>query len=388
MHLYFLIEHPGFFALFDARDAEKYHEMAWQLINEGIYGYNSDTSNAYVTPGHPLYLTAIFLIAKFFHMNEIELVKVINMFLSLSIILLIYLASKKIFKNEVVALISALLFSTYLSPLHFFRSLLTELPATFMFTLSIFVYALSFENKKVWHHILFGFVASITLMFRPTPAPLLLLAWLFILIKHRWKTAINIGLLWCIGPIFIILPWVIRNYIQFGKPYIFSSHSGNPLLAGTNPFYLDDFETYLKKAEELGLTQEEYAILRIKEGFKENFNLWFSWFTLGKTIYMFKEPASLLNYWGVFPTLIKGFYILQHFYVVIVGFLCGIIFRKNKEVLGVFLILLGYVGISNVFLPLPRYGFYIIPVLCILSGYATYKFIIFIIDFFKKRAIL
>ena len=76
MSLCFLYLHPGTIfnqpqrfgqaiSTYGSRDAALYAKMAWQLINDGVYGYNSEGSNAYVTYGHPLYLTILFKIADF-----------------------------------------------------------------------------------------------------------------------------------------------------------------------------------------------------------------------------------------------------------------------------------------------------------------------------------
>ncbi|WP_227394348.1 glycosyltransferase family 39 protein [Jeotgalibacillus aurantiacus] len=384
IHLFFLVDNPGFYSEYGSRDAEKYDEMAHQLVEEGFYGYNADHPNAYVTPSHPLYLSGIILIADALNVDNMFLTKIFNMLLNMIALLSLYFTAKLLFKNEWIASLTALLYGTYLAPLHFFRSLLTEAPGTAFFLISLFalVWALKQNNWK-WH-VVFGIIACITIMFRPTPAPMLLFAWFIVIYQVGFKRAVAIGFLWCVGPLLVLLPWVIRNYLAFGEFYLFSSHSGNPMLAGTNPFYLEEFEGIFARYLELGISQEEYAQKRIIWGLQENFALWFSWFTIGKTIVMFEFAEPIYNYRSYFNSLIQLFIQLQHLVIVIGGFVFGFIFRKNKAIMCLFVLLLGYVAFSNIFLPLTRYGSYVIGVMCIITAYGIVTSGKWLIAFYQK----
>ncbi|WP_078414364.1 ArnT family glycosyltransferase [Priestia abyssalis] len=371
LHILFLVEHPGYFNLHGSRDAQKYDEMAHRLIEEGIYAYNSEESNAYVTPAHPLYLTGIILLADVISIDYMVLVRLFNMVLSITTVWLVYAIPKRLFEMETISILSALLYGTYLAPLHYFRSMLTETPSIFMFMFSIYIFIAAIQTKSTKLHVLFGFTASIAIMFRPTPAPMLLFAWAIVIYQTGFKNAMKVGLIWWIGPLFIIFPWSIRNLIVLGAPYIFSSHSGNPMLLGTNPYYLIPEETLAAKWREIGIEQREYAIIRIIDGFRYQFALWFSWFTLGKTIWMFQQPEPIGNYYKFLITPAKWYIYLNHFFVVFSSFITGLIFRKHKPLFCLFIILVSYLAISNVFLPLTRYGSFIFPVMCIIGSYGA-----------------
>ncbi|MFB4167184.1 glycosyltransferase family 39 protein [Virgibacillus sp. JSM 102003] len=385
LHLLFLIVNP---ADPTPRDAGKYEKMAFQIINESIYGYNSEKPNAYVTPSHPFYLVVVFKISEWVNLNHETLTQIVNMVLSIGTILLAYLIPKRLFKKELIALLSALLLATYISPLHYFRTFLTETPATFMFYLSIFIFIIALEKKKYRWHILFGILASLMIMWRSSPAPLLLFAAIIVFIKVGFKQAIQIGLLWCIGPLLIILPWVIRNFGIYGKAHVFSNHAGNPMLAGTNPYYLEDFQKdIMSVVRERDIPQKEYAIMRIKEGFKTQFELYFSWFTLGKTMWLFNSPANISTYNSVIDPAIRKLMYIHHFFIVLGGFLTGFLALKHKRALCIFLVLLGYIAISNMFLPTTRYGFVAIPLLCILVSYGVVTFIEFLLGLIKRKKV-
>lgn len=387
LHLLFLVKHPGTIfnspealgfteeiGIWGSRDAWLYAKMANQLIEHGVYGYDTHhtgqiVKNAFVTPGQPMYLVVIFTIASALHIDQMLLVKISNLILSVATVLLVYLISKKLFRNELMAILGALLYATYFSPLHYFRTALTEIPGIFFICLAIFLFLLAFETNRTNHHILFAISFCIAIMIRPTPAPLILFAIGAVVFKYGVKKSIRIGLLWLIGPALIILPWVIRNYVAFGKAYLFSSHGGNSIYAGANPFYIYDFSDYWREREAMGIAREDqgaYGLHKIKQGFKENPALWFSWFTIGKTFELFKSVDSKIHYFKY-----AGFALaqLQHYFVVIVGLISGFLFRKQKGVIVILIVLIGYICLSNLFLTITRYGYYIIPMLCILAGY-------------------
>lgn len=135
LHIAFLIVNPGNvfnnpekygqeISLYGSRDASLYAKQAFQLIDEGIYGYNSTEPNAYVTPGQPLYLTIIFGISNIFQFNPVIAARIVNLILSVMTTFLIYQISMHLFSYKGIATISAILYATYFSPLHYFPLML------------------------------------------------------------------------------------------------------------------------------------------------------------------------------------------------------------------------------------------------------------------------
>lgn len=384
VNLVFLFTHPGTLfnqpekfgdaiSTYGSRDASLYAKMAWQLIRDGVYGYNFEGSNAYVTYGHPIYLTILFKIADIMNTNHIMVFRMANMVLNLGIVMLIYSIAIRLFKNKWIAIIASLFFMTHIAPLHYFRTALTEIPAIFLLLLSIWLFIFALSKDKYRYHIYFGIIASLLLMFRATPAPMLLFAWLIVIRRNGFKEAVKIGFIWCVGPLIVMGPWVIRNLIMFGEGYLFSSHAGGPLLGGANPFYLIPQDELVRQAIDAGLRDYEFGKHRIIEGFQTNFPLWFSWFTIGKTFWLFSDqlgnPDGLGPYNGVFPTGWLIFFKLQNMFVVSVGFISAILLRKHKPLVCLSILLLIYIFFSNIYLTIPRYGLLVIPILAILSAY-------------------
>ncbi|MUG47197.1 ABC transporter permease [Paenibacillus woosongensis] len=347
-------------------DATFYAKAAEQLLYEGILGYNSEQPNAYVTPGLPIYLACTFALADLVHIDHSLMAKIFNLLLSVGTIYIVYLICKETFSRR-IGLIAAVVHTFYFPIMHYFRTLLTETPSMFFFYLSVYLFVMCLKTNKKFFHIIFGIIFSISLMIRPNQAPLILIPIYLVIKKFGVKESFKIALLWLIGPLLIILPWIIRNAIQLNEFVLFSTQS-NPLFAGSNPFFLEDYNLMLQNLQNSGMSESEYAILRIKEGFRSNPILWINWFLFGKTMYLFNHPSGWYNYitnYGYLTPLVK----IYHFSILFIGVGISII-SKNKKVRIIFSSLLVYVGFCNLFLPNDRYGFFIYPFLIILFSYA------------------
>lgn len=386
-YFYFFITHPGTNFVVPkgadefkqeavkhgSRDAYLYSKMAFQLMEHGVYGYDTEQTdeivkNAFVPPSQPFYLVICFTIAKLLFLDYLAVTKFINLLLSVFTVLIIYLIGQRLF-NSWVGLIAAALYGSYFSGYHFFRTLLTETPAMFFFFLSVFLFIKAYQENRVKDHVLFGIIFSIAIMFRPTPAPLILLAIALIVYRYPLKEIFKIALLWAIGPLVVIAPWVVRNFLAFDSFILFASERGDSWFAGTNPFYLENPSDIYREMYRLKMDKQEYAFYRIMRGFDEQFGLWLSWFTVGKAYELFKLADGSYFY----PYAWMKWFKLQHVFVISSGILSALFFHRKNELMWVALLLLGYIGVSNLFLTIPRYGFYIIPVFCILAAYGIYS---------------
>ncbi|EMR06626.1 Dolichyl-phosphate-mannose-protein mannosyltransferase [Bhargavaea cecembensis DSE10] len=399
VNLYFLYTHPGsiyndpeYFgeeiSTYGSRDAALYAKMAWQLLNDGIYGYEyspnaAGQSNAYVTYGQPFYLAAIFKTAEVLNTNHLMLYRLANMMLNLGIVILIYSIAQRLFRNRWISVIASILYMTHIAPLHYFRAALTEIPSIFLLMLSIWIYIIALKKKDFKWHMFFGIVASLMLMFRATPAPMLLFAWFLTVSRYGWKDGIKTGFIWCIGPLITMAPWAARNIYHFGHAYLFSNHAGGPLLGGANPFYRVPPEDLVHEAVAKGYNQEQYAKILIPQGFKEDFALWFSWFTMGKTFWLFFDnnftPDGLGPYNRYISGTLRSFFVVQNLFLAGVGLMSAILTRKHRPVMYLSVLVLIYIAASNIFLALPRYGLLIMPLLAIIGAYGIVTLVGFVV---------
>ncbi len=364
----FSSDFKGIGRYYGSPDADSYVKMAYQLINKGVYGYNSTSSNAYVTPSQPFYIASILMFNKILNVNDMFLIAFFNLLLNIGSIILIYFISLEMFKNKRISFLSSLLFAIYFSNVYFIRTALTEIPAIFFMLLSMFIFLKAFKKDKAFLYMLFIIIYAITIMFRPALAPLLLIGFFIIWKKYGLKSGTKRLMYFSVGFILIILPWIIRNYLLFHQLFIFSSHGGNPFLSGTYPFYMDDFDSVILK--ELGMSQMEYGKYRLMEGLKSDPKLYISWFTLGKFLWLFGGPCSWLYYRNSYSFL-RYFVYFQHFLILFFSILCIFKYWKKDNHLKVLSsIVILYVLIHLGFIAIPRFGYLIFPILSILASYA------------------
>lgn len=351
--------------------------MSYQLIDKGIYGYNSVKSNAYVTPSQPIYITSILLLNKIVKVNDLVLIQTFNVILSLGSVVLIYLITNLLFQNKIVAFISSFLYSTYFPNIYYIRTALTEIPTIFFGLFTIYLFILAFKKDNNLLYMIFSVLYAITIMFRPALAPLLIIGFFLIWKKHGFKKGTLKLINFSIGFILIVLPWIIRNYVVFNEIFIFSSHGGNPLLAGTYPFYIETVD--FSKMQTLNMNDVEYAKYRIINGFKTDPKLYLSWFTLGKFLWLFGGPSKWqTNMAPYFPKLTPIAY-LNHFFIFFTAFYGIIKLRKKNKEINVFsYLILFYIFIHLFFIATDRFGYLIFPIFSIISGYTIFHIFIYL----------
>ncbi|WP_242136554.1 glycosyltransferase family 39 protein [Bacillus cereus group sp. BfR-BA-01360] len=385
LHIFCLVKQPGLDGelvkvTYGANDAFNYSLTAEQLLKHGVFGYvylepsEVPGKNAYITPGQPLLLAGAMIISDVTHLPYYYVATVINMLLNLGTVLLVFLIGKELFEKNIYGIVASILYAIYPSNYTYFRTLLTEVPSIFFLCFSVYIFILAWKYNKTKFHIWFGIVVS-----------MLLIPVLVVLFTYGIKDSIRIGLLWFIGPFFIIGAWVFRNYLAFHKFILFSTQSADPLIAGADPFNKIGYENVVNEMKAKGLTDKgEYAKELIKNGFKTDFTYWFSWFTVGKTIELFKTAPAVDQY------RIHHFIQLCHRVFIIGTFLSSFCFMlnsfKHKRVMMLVASSVIYIIFSNLFLAINRYGFFINPLMCLILAYGLI-YIATKLPFFKvKRA--
>lgn len=121
-----------------------YDKMVKQLIDQGIYGYKpysfSKASNAFTTPGYPLFIAPFYILfgydANHAPVSSIQLMQIL---ISLGTSLLIYLISRKLFEAPWISLICLSLSLFHPSFVYSPSFLLTERSNIQFFSFFIFI---------------------------------------------------------------------------------------------------------------------------------------------------------------------------------------------------------------------------------------------------------
>lgn len=351
-------------------DALNYRIMVDQLLRDGVYGYMSTQSNAYVTPGYPLFLAAIFGLG-----GSEQTVRIIQALLgALTLLPLASLAhglasgrtegraSGPSRTGEWAGLLTALLLALYPAWLRAPAHLLTEVLFTFLFSGYLWIQWRAIQGRN-WERPLWPLLAGLSLglavLVRPVLFPLLPLPWLYLMWHERslrpWRAALWAGA----GFLLVLLPWWIRNLLVLGKLILFATQTGNPILGGMDPYDLwqgklwsgvgPDTGDQMKRAGEIFLwLMKNHPLLTLR------------WFTIGKFSRIFLTPWLGWE----FPTL-------QHIHTLLIplgwlGALAAIIRRRPELPLSLLLLVL--TGLQLAFIPESRYAYSLIGPLAILAS--------------------
>ena len=171
-------------------DAYNYHNMAKQFLSDGILGYKPDVPsgepNAYVTPGYPLFLSAIYAISPDENAG-VYYVKIVQAVLGTLTALLAYLTARKLGGQLAgwIVLILMIVYPTYIAMPLF---LLTETLYTFLFLLYVYLQVLAFEKNKTSLYFWTGIVFGLAVMVRPGVFFASVFVYLFYLLAYGYSS--------------------------------------------------------------------------------------------------------------------------------------------------------------------------------------------------------
>lgn len=359
-----------------SNDPKNYWIMSHQLVDKGVYGYYYDgpsgAPNAYVMPGYPLFLASVYMILgdKYLQITAVRLIQVMVSVLS---VLLGFMIVKKAFKDDLAALMTAFLMAIYptyaMSPV----MLLTETLALFTMLLYFWLSLYAFETGKKSLNFITGAAFGLHIIIRPTLLPLFVLPFIsYIIISVRKRSMpplcqpeqgegsaapamriLAMLVYQLTGLIIVLAPWWIRNTITLGRFILTSEGSGNPFLAGTYPYFQDYMKDLAGNTDGSSESQLTYGMERLINGFKNDFWLYFKWYTVGKTGYIFHEPY-LCRMLANSETPSK----VIHFATLIPGAI-GIIAHMLKGMKPFLFYFYGFaiLGLQLLFVPDPRFAY-------------------------------
>ncbi|MBP1905469.1 4-amino-4-deoxy-L-arabinose transferase-like glycosyltransferase [Paenibacillus turicensis] len=260
-------------------DGKRYYSMIEQLANNHIYGYGSETANARVTPGFPLFGYVILTLTSF----SLTAYKWVQILLgAATIIPVFYLIRSK--ASVGLALLGSLFVAIY--PPFIFMTGIFMTETLFVFLLALFFAAWErmWRNPTLLNIIMASAILSYGILTRPSMLPVIVLAIIFLAFVREKRRSL---LPFVATMVVCFLPWIIRNYVSLHEFTILASDSGNALLAGAYPYFNEPIN--FKEMYALGLDQTSYGLQVILEGFQANFLLYLKWFTVGKLQVLFSN---------------------------------------------------------------------------------------------------
>ncbi|KYP81421.1 glycosyltransferase family 39 protein [Ferroacidibacillus organovorans] len=339
-------------------DMLRYNTMALHVIDHGYLGFRNGP-DAYVMPLYPLFLAVMYKLLQAFHTHLTMLRMVHETFLLqqglslLSLWLTYQLGS--LFAGKRAGFAAAILSALYLPNSFVGLTLLTEPLFIPLLLGSLLAGSYAVKRGFVFDYALTGLLIGLTALVRPNVLPLFLLVVLVDLIHRRNAGVINAFKMqfrmYAIMVAFVIvplIPWWIRNAIDFHHFIPLSTEAGNPLLAGADPYFLVGINTLIEASRKLHESQQTYAIHYMLHGLTHQPLLFLGWYLFGKLPYLFWTPW-FYNYLSAF--------VLYHRVLVILGGIAMIVGLWYRETRFFALSTLFLLAVQLVFLPITRYGY-------------------------------
>lgn len=371
-------------------DQTGYDKTVRQLIEKGIFGYKngsySEQSNAFITPGYPLFLAAVYQTFGYDDEGPFVQIQIIQTGFDLASCFLLWLIARNIIKNNYLPLLAPLLFAVNPSFVMLSSYIFTE--SIYVFTSLLFVYFLvkylKNPEKNYIYALLTGVSFGVSILIRPAVVPFLIIiifSMTGLAFRNRkiFKTLsiliLSFGL--------TMSPWVIRNALTLHAFIPLAEQVGSPLLIGSYPYEANPPIDETLSVEEM----KQEAISRIQTGFSKQPILYAKWYTIGKITDMIKTPyVGYFSYGGMLGfkagTISKIYQFVIPFALLALLYIMIRNIRKDKTIFfissfGLFslAIYLPFIGLTRYFVPtIPFCILGILLVLDLLFENRIYKF--------------
>lgn len=347
-----------------SHDETGYHQMTEQFIARGFLGYYADKPTAFVTPGYPMFLAAVYSVVKAIGgaaADPLPAVRLVQALLSVGAVYLAFAVGRSTGRLS-AGFIAAILVAVYPPMFMANKRILTEVLYTFFLLWYVYSAQLMLKRHVLKYHIISGMLLALTVLVKPTAAPLLVVPYVIDFLRRRDPDVIKGLLIAGLAFSLVMLPWWVRNYVVLDKVVIFATQSGNPFLRGTDPY--DPYDkigpSIIKGVPEE--QQRKVGLERIKNGLKTEPWLWIKWFTAGKLEFLWSKPWGMYD-WGttalhraafVFPGWLGVFYGLT---------------RRDLRWLAAIPLLITLLQL--LFIPIARYMFPLMPLMAVLAAAVT-----------------
>lgn len=334
-------------------DEGNYIAMAKRLLSDHVYSYWGGDSDAYVSPGFPVFLTLCMMIFGT-DLQAIFCIKVVQCVLASLTVLLTFLLAYQLINKYSAGIIACLLIAINGSYAFYSRFLLTETLYYFTMMLFFVVFVFSMKRQKNWLYCLSGALFCICIMVRPlifVITPFVFIPWAIKKWK-KWKE-LFVPIIWfAIGFIIIGMPWWIRNLVTMNQLILFATQT-NPIYAGLAP-----------DVNALGLVDPGSMMGNLKlliQLLIESPLQTIYWMLFGKFDIMFMQTPDV-RYFEIFTELVRNITV----YLGLFGMIKALFSPKMRWASIIFLI---YLLSSFLFIPTERYSLQYLPFLAIFTGY-------------------
>ncbi|MGL5068785.1 MAG: ArnT family glycosyltransferase [Sarcina sp.] len=366
-------------------DDVRYLNTSRVLLNEGKLIYYGTNPTTFIMPLFPIFLSGVMAIFGTGEGGTLA-IRIIQAFMQGLSLYLVYLLGRELF-NKKIGAIAAILTALYLPEYMVPNLILTEVLFKLLF-ISLFYFAIiAIKENKMLPYVITSFLWGLTSLIRPNVASFPLFIIIFwIVYKYKFKDMCKYTFVAFIAFTICFAPWWIRNVNLRGEFFLFTESSANPKLIGAfifnaepsfkneiDPEYQDLYDRRIAKKYMSEAEQDKLGNYLIKTGFEKEPLKYATWYSLGKTYTMYKEPY----YWRPVLGISKPIMYTWHAVIVLTS-IAGIIlmfFKKNRSKSNGMLLTL--LAISTVtywpFVAFSRYGYPNMFMIILLASYAVHQ---------------
>jgi len=210
-------------------DSSSYLFLTERLLNgEGLHGDGSSFIDLTRTPGYPLFLWVVFSIAGG---HDFALVVFLQLLMGGLIALALYWIGDRFF-NRAIGFTAAVIYLLTPNAALWAMALLTDVPFTFLLTLSLVPAGLYIARSQVWPLVVAGMLLGCAALVRPITT-LIVAVWTVLIVldgfikRQPWKrTVLHAGIFLLSAGLFIGA-WILRNVLVWDRAMLSSISTWN-----------------------------------------------------------------------------------------------------------------------------------------------------------------
>lgn len=344
-------------------DTIYYDKMVRQLLEHGVYGYKSESPNAQVAPGYPLFMAAVYKLVGYADRDPYPAIRCIQALMSLATMAIAARIAHRL-GGTVAALATSAAMAVYPPFIWANGAILTETLAALLLLLYLRLQLSALDKLTPHSSMLAGAALGLAMLTRSEYAVLLVVSYAFLWLIRR-DTVRNAKLLFfaMLGTALVLSPWVVRNAVTLHKPIIASTQV-NPFAAGTYPN--KNYDDGL--VDRHGKTQMQVAKERLRIGFTRHTWTYVKWYTVGKLRAIYGRMFFGAGHSPLYPVIPLRQPV--HVAIVLGGLLAGALqLRKWRRTALLPVVFLAAISVTRLaFVPEYRYNFTAMPILIVLDG--------------------
>jgi len=210
-------------------DAPTYFVIADNIIAGNGYAYGADLPpTAKRTPGYPLFITSIFRTFG----RDFNWIRYAQTIVDVLTAYLVFLLAVLVFKSRAVGLLASLVYALYPPAILSSTYIMTETLYTFFLVFFAVTAVLALKDRGWPLYLVSGIALGVSSLIRPgiVLLPVALLVVALIVRRRAWAGVLMLALAFAVT----LLPWVLRNNRDLGKPIPTSTLVGSNLYKGNH----------------------------------------------------------------------------------------------------------------------------------------------------------